>query len=504
LADDRIISVSVRLLVVWTICVVIGTLAPFDFSFASSGQGRGFKIFAYGAYERDLMHFALNLLLFVPLGSFLHHEGRRRTVSLLPIFVVAGTSAFLISATVEGLQAFVPVRNSSLVDVMANTGGALLGVLADSWCGASVETILNSLRNRTSMAATAFLMAVFLGVTLAVSAALQSQTRLSNWSADYPLLIGNEGTGDRPWRGRVLALTMSDSASDLSSVRHFAESGALVLRGATVAAFDLTGNPPFTDAVGALPNLELTQPLDASDGSAGIDAHQWLVSDGPASGLARRLRRTNAFSLLVQCATDSTDQDGPARIVSNSVSPWLRNFTLGQQGRDLVFRLRTPGTSRNGYPLELHVPGVFSDRNPRDILVTYDGATVLATAAQSNRVSRADLNPGSIAALAIPALNVRTDELAAYNLLYVTALSLVPAVLVGLLGRSRSGQRMLGAGWALAFSVLLEVTLAGTSGRAFDWTNLVVSAAVAAGVMLCVSVVISQPDGRGDLAGLQP
>jgi hypothetical protein len=296
---------------------------------------------------------------------------------------------------------------------------------------------------------------------------------------------------------------MTDGATDVSSVRRFAESGSVVLSGSTVAAFDFTGNPPFTDKVGALPNLEPTQPLDVSDSAASLGGHTWLVSDGPASDLARRLRKTNAFSLLVHCATDSMDQDGPARIVSNSVSPWLRNFTLGQQGSDLIFRLRTPGTSLNGYPFELRVPGVFSDRNPSDILVTYDGATVLATAAQSNRVSRADLNPGSIAALAIPALNVRTDELAAYNLLYVTALSLVPAVLVGLLGRSRSDQRMLGAGWALAFSVLLEVTLADTSGRAFDWTNLVVSAAVAGGVMWCVSVVISQPDVRGEEANLR-
>ena len=497
-------SVSVRLLVLWTVCVVIGTLAPFDFSLASGGQGSGFKMFAYGADERDPAHIALNLALFAPLGAFLHHEGKRRMISVLPIFVVAGTSAFLISATVEGLQAFVPVRDSSLVDVLANTGGAVLGVLADTWCGASVENILHSLRSRTSLTTTASLLAVFLGVALAASAGLQSRARLSNWSADYPLLIGNEATGDRPWYGRVSALTMTDRATDLSSVRRFAESGSLVLTGATVAAFDLTGNPPFADAIGALPKLEPTQPLAASDGSASIDGHKWLVSEGPASAFARRLRRTNAFSLLVQCATDNTDQDGPARIVSNSVSPWLRNFTLGQQGSDLVFRLRTPGTSLNGYPFELLLPGVFSDRNPRDILVTYDGATVLATAAQSNRVSRADLEPGSIMALAIPALNVRTDELAAYNLLYVTALSLVPAVLIGLLGHNRSDQRMLGAGWALAFSVLLEVTLAATSGRAFDWTNLVVNAAVAAGVVLFVSVVISRPDVCGARATVRP
>ena len=55
--------------------------------------------------------------------------------------------------------------------------------------------------------------------------------------------------------------------------------------------------------------------------------------------LAERLRKSNAFTLRVDCATEDTDQDGPARIISNSVSPFLRNFTVGQQGGDLFYHL---------------------------------------------------------------------------------------------------------------------------------------------------------------------
>lgn len=46
-------------------------------------------------------------------------------------------------------------------------------------------------------------------------------------------------------------------------------------------------------------------------------------------------------------------QKGPARILTYSKSPFERNFTLGQEGRDIVLRLRTPETGANGNNPEL-------------------------------------------------------------------------------------------------------------------------------------------------------
>ncbi len=263
-------------------------------------------------------------------------------------------------------------------------------------------------------------------------------------------MIGNERTGDRPWRGRVFALAMTDAATSRGVVRRFSAGESVALPGAQIAAFDFKGSPPYRDAAGNLPDLEWTERPDTSGGAGtALPGRSWLRSDGPASGLAHRLRETNAFTLRVRCATDDTNQDGPARIISNSVSPYLRNFTLGQQGSDLVFRLRTPDTGVNGYPLQVFVPEVFSDHHPREILVTYDGATLLVAVARADHVSRTELTPGSSVALAIPSLNVRPHELQMYKLAYVAALSLVPGVLIGLLGhtsrRSAGVRRRLGA-----------------------------------------------------------
>lgn len=484
-------SISTRLLFIWLLCVIIGTLAPFGVTPAGT---RELELFAYGSYQQDPVDFLLNLLLFAPLGALLHHKGRHRSLRLLSIAILAGTAGVLISMPLEYLQAF-RLRDSSLIDVLANTGGALMGVAADRAWGAPVKAGIHQLRVRTSSAMLAGLMAGFLIVALLISGALQARTRLSNWSLEYPLLIGNERTGDRPWRGRVFALAMTDAATSLASVRRFSAGESVALTGTPIAAFNFKGSPPYRDAAGNLPDLEWTErPDTSSDAGIRTPGRSWLRSNGPASGLANRLRKTNAFTLRVQCATDDTDQEGPARIISNSESPLLRNFTLGQLGSDLVFRLRTPDTGVNGYPLEVHLPGVFSDRRPRGILVTYDGATLLMATADTNHVSRTELTPGSSVALAIPSLHVRPEQVQMYKLAYVAALSLVPGVLLGFLGRTSSDRQLFGAAWVLAFALLLEATEMAASGRAFNWSAVAVTGGIGAVVLLVLGVTLSQPN----------
>jgi hypothetical protein len=338
------------------------------------------------------------------------------------------------------------------------------------------------------------LVAGLLMVGLLVSAALQVRTRLSNWSEEYPLLIGNELTGDRPWRGRVFGLSIADEAASPEAVRGFSAGEPIVAAGTPMAAFDLTGDPPFRDQTGRLADIVPSGTAHPPGAAAGVPGSFWLRSDGSAARLVQRLRRTNAFTLLVQCATDDPDQDGPARIVSNSASPLLRNFTLGQQGADLVFRLRTPFTGVNGYPFEVVVPRVFAVRDRREVLVSYDGASLAIAIARHDGVSRTDLTPGGSIASAIESLNVRSDELRLYQLAYVAALALAPGVLVGLLGRCRRDRQVVGAAWVVAFAFLLEATLVQSSGRPFDWGNVAVTAALAGAVFAALAVALAQPD----------
>ena len=82
----------------WLLCIVAGTLAPFNFVTRAALE-HGPKMFQYGAFERDPIHFVLNLLLFMPFGVLLHHEERSRSTRLLRIVILAGIVGCTISAT---------------------------------------------------------------------------------------------------------------------------------------------------------------------------------------------------------------------------------------------------------------------------------------------------------------------------------------------------------------------------------------------------------------------
>ena len=341
--------------------------------------------------------------------------------------------------------------------MFANTVGALIGTAADRAWGAPVVSFANSLRMRTSPKRLAGIIAAWAAIALVFSGALQTRTQLSNWSVEYPLLIGNEETGDRPWSGRVLTLTIVDAPTAVATVRRFADGEDIVLPGTTIAAFDLTAGVPYTDAAGNVPELRAVHRAGAS----------WLRSEGPAAILARRLRASNAFTIRVRVASDDSNRHDIARIVSNSASPLRRNFTLGQWGDDLIIRLRTPVTGDNGTGPQMHVPDVFSTKEVRDILVTYDGATLLAAVHAGHIVSRMALGPGSAVGASIVRYEIDAEQVPLFDIAYLGALFLPPAVLIGVLGQNRRDRIWLALGYLFAFTVLFELTLS-----ADQWSGL--------------------------------
>ena len=78
------------------------------------------------------------------------------------------------------------------------------------------------------------------------------------------------------------------------------------------------------------------------------------------------------FSLEVWIYSSNNIQHGPARIVSYSLNPNYRNFTLGQEGSDLIIRLRTENTNLNGTEPMLIVEDIFTHAKPLHIVVSYN------------------------------------------------------------------------------------------------------------------------------------
>jgi len=96
-----------------------------------------------------------------------------------------------------------------------------------------------------------------------------------------------------------------------------------------------------------------------------------VLSLSSTENLCGRLLMGTGITLEVRVATNSPEQSGPARIVSYSLTPGKRNFTLGQLEKKLIVRLRTTETNLNGMP-QLEVDDVFSHSEPLHIVVSYD------------------------------------------------------------------------------------------------------------------------------------
>jgi len=209
----------------------------------------------------------------------------------------------------------------------------------------------------------------------------------------------------------------------------------------------------------------------------------WLQTHAPITALADRLVATNAFSVRMACANDLIDQTGPARIVSNSVDFNRRNLTIAQDGEDLIVRIRTPHTGRNGSRPELVVPEVFTEHGlRRDILVSYDGATLRAAVAGSREVHQIALGPGSILAREIVSLDIQTDEHLPLDAMFFGLMSAAPALLIAWWRPGIRERLFVGFGWLVLFALMFEATLVIVSGKEVSWaavgTNLLVGSAV--------------------------
>jgi glycopeptide antibiotics resistance protein len=455
--------------------ILIVTLFPFDFSFQdfSSKSGGNRPIFAAGM-ERG-WEIVGNILLYAPLG-FALAAFLMRGVGLPAVWAMAITVAFGFgfSCILEVLQGFLSSRFSSLIDVVCNTVGAFSGFACFSlWDKQDVRPSLIG----------------YVALAYLISIPLQRDTSLHNWDENYSLLLGNEHTGKRPWRGRVSQLNLDSrtlskrEAEDwLNRMSHSAGISRPVL-----ASYALLGDHNYRDKMGNLPDLVWrgAENNDHQPGPKSLNSQSWLETEVPASYLISRIAAKSQFTLGVTFASASIEQTGPARIVSLSADTSHRNFTLGQQGNALVFRLRTPMTGENGVNPELTIPGVFGSGDSHAVVATYDGSrlTVYIDAVQNAHVLA--LNPGAAAVSYF--YRPEAGSMTLYNVVYHIAIFFPFGILMSVvLNATKSGPfiRFLSAASSiLVASLLLESILIGVSGKTLDQRNLLLGILVMGGTL---------------------
>ncbi|PSB20852.1 VanZ family protein [Phormidesmis priestleyi ULC007] len=478
--------------------VFIVTLLPFNFTPIAPNLHTIVRRFF--AHHSDLNDLIGNVIFFLPFGFGLACLARQKGFNHLGTVLITFFASSTLSLTVETLQLFLPSRSSSVIDICTNTTGGVLGAIAYLiWCvmapGQSPR-FADFLRRRLSGRVLIAAIVGWLTVTTFIVLTFQQAATFSNWDTSFPLLLGNEQTQDRPWTGTISKVEISDRASSASEVAEIFEHQGFVSRD-LIAAYTLTGPGGYPDRTGHLPDLVwrggASQPIQGGQ----FTTDRWLSTQKPATALAKALKETSEFTLSTIVATSDFTQTGPARIISLSGDASRRNFTLGQEKTDLVFRLRTRITGINGSSTALLVPDVFSDTKIHHLVLTYKHQVLTLYVDNIQRLSTLKLTPDITLFRYLFSVKDRSGRLVRVNpfiyatIFYVTfftPLGLLIALIVMRLKSSLSAYLFVFVSGVFIPALLLELLIRGDE---FRLANLAVSVAIATFTMLLVKARLS-------------
>jgi glycopeptide antibiotics resistance protein len=294
-----------------------------------------------------------NILLFIPLGFILRGLG----VGLFkrPALKAAGIilSGFTFSVLIECGQFFLD-RTPSLFDLASNTIGTAFGLIAHD-CYIKARRSPRIRPNHRILRPLVIGMTIVYGLILAIIQFYPLKLNsLSEWNPDYPLIVGDEATKDRPWQGDIALIAVYDQALSARRVRMLASEGFLgirELRPDAIALYDFSETKGDT----VYDRSQFENPIDLVGKNIRRIQESHCVRFGPAltgqrniQRLTQSIQQSGQFSVEVWMRSANGTQSGPARIVSVSKNPDRRNWTLGQERSDLIFRVRTHFAGPNG------------------------------------------------------------------------------------------------------------------------------------------------------------
>jgi glycopeptide antibiotics resistance protein len=493
---------TTSLLAVSVLLVLLVTLYPFSFS----DPGRIVRFYCYfqGLEFNGFFEPLANILLFVPVGLGVSRRIKDRAGALFIVLAAgAGFSLF-----VEVLQVSMPSRTPSAADVLMNSIGAYTGLLWHRREHASVRPLVSwrgALAGFVCYAAVLFSLSVYF-------TPVERFWNLSNWDAAFPLLIGNEATGNRQWYGLVSDVFIIDRVlSREEAIAAFEDREAFVNRNRLLGYYTLKhGN--YSDREGNLPELLwIPEKLAAElpEGALPGD-HGWLRTGEPVNNATQAISRSSAFTIGATISAAYLDQEGPARILTISQSPYEYNLTVGQQGGSLVFRLRTPFVDRGGSEVAFHVPGFFTDLAARQIIFSYNGSALALYIDGTTDVYTASVTPEAQLVWALSPgeilINITRDTGAYYRFYYYAIIFIPLGILLGIAvlkyGRPfRTQSALLVAGVAIP-PVLLQILLSIAGGRVLQGSGVLSGALMTASGAAAMAVVWLAVRGLRNTAGM--
>jgi glycopeptide antibiotics resistance protein len=461
--------------------VVVATLFPFNFSRLEGGSLRDF--FGNFKHSSHLGDKVKNVFLFIPFGFSLTCLLQARRLSSLAQIVLVIVFSFFLSFTVETLQIFLPSRETSPADLVTNSLGGFVGYLCFYiWTNKIVSYVINLIEKYKSRFGFQIIAIAFLGYLVAailLGLPLQNANNLTNWNLNYPLMLGNERTGDRPWEGYISEAAFADKAFSAAEIeRVFASDNWWQNSDTPLLGNYQLENQNYSDRTGNLPNLSWRgQPPIITD-SRGVllSDRQWLQTDTPVNLLNQRLQETSQFTIVTTFATAQLQQKGPARIISISDTIGRRNFTLGQQDNNLNLRLRTPINGVNAEYLNTSVYNALNDTEPHKIVVTYANSGYHVYI--DNLQNQHDINLLEV----LP----KDDRILYYGLIFVP-LGVLLAIVVTLAQKRLVRYALFYAGILLP-ALIVEMILATSSSSSFQIANILLGILITASTTLALKL----------------
>ena len=375
------------------ICFV--TISPFDFLLLERLTWQ--EIANRFIYTTNIKDYVRNIFLFIPLGISCAGIISSKKYSL-SIVIYSFLFSIILSSTIEFIQILLPSRVSSISDIVCNGLGGLTGAILYCYRQEFIALIKGIATRNYQQINLKFLAAIIVGyygiIILAIAILINNINfnNFNNWNEKYHLSIGSEVTGQAVWKGYITSLYICDRAlNDSEIIPAFAHTHSFFsqLSNLITSLVFLDYRQSYPERTQQLPNFVwqkqslLDNPINTNISNSAIDylihhrkvvffkKNQSLISADPVTKLNQKIKRSQEFSLSLILASNKQKQVGPARIVSLANNIHMRNIMIGQEGQDLVFRLRTPTTTIMATRPDFIIPNVFQDRDLHQILITF-------------------------------------------------------------------------------------------------------------------------------------
>ncbi len=284
----------------------------------------------------------------------------------------------------EMTQLLVVGRHARWTELLSNSLGFLVGLLGTTvWkTGRELRLKLQGFCQRRLSSIAAGMMVIALAWWWEAGLRPVFGSLQMDWDEGFPLVVGDELDGNRTWSGEIRYAGIYRGAltgRQIARLRDDLLSGEWNERVnlGLLAGYDFRqGASDVIVPHGILEDegLEMVIPSGCEwlpEGGVLLKKSTPLLTRSHAPALTRAIVSSGAFSVEVWIRPMNLTQAGPARILTYSKSWAERNFTLGQTGAELVFRVRNGINGPNGGIHQLETDGL-DDRALQHLVAIYD------------------------------------------------------------------------------------------------------------------------------------